>query len=114
MFRATTPVHEFIFYEDPSNYEKILITYAQKKRIILEKHKGDLSFETYTPSDGSATQYIGSLQLSQEETKLFHTFDGAFIEVQVRALDGEGNAYASEMQRVPLKDVFNDEVLTND
>lgn len=48
MFRATTPVHEFIFYEDPSDYTKILITYTQKKRIIFEKTKDDLTFETRT------------------------------------------------------------------
>ena len=112
MFRATTPVHEFVFYEDPTNYVKILITYVQKKRIILEKTKDDLTFETYTPSDGSPTQYIASLQLSQEETKMFRTYDGTFVEVQVRVLDGEGNAYASEKQQVQLKDVLNDETIS--
>ena len=110
MFRATTPVHEFIFYEDPSDYVKILITYTQRKRIILEKTKNDLAFETRTSSDGN-TQYIASLQLSQEETKMFHTSVGEIVEVQVRVLDSEGNAYASEKQMVKLKDVFNDETL---
>lgn len=114
MFRATTPVHEFVFYEDPANYVKILVTYTQKKRIILEKTKDDLSFETFTPGDGKPTQYIASLELSQEETKMFHTYDGTLVEVQVRVLDNEGHAYASEKQPVQLKDVFNDEVLTNE
>ena len=110
MFRATTPVHEFIFYEDPSDYIKILITYTQKKRIVFEKTKDDLTFETRTSSDGS-TQYVGSLQLSQDETKMFRTSIGETVEVQVRVLDAEGNAYASEKQIVKLNDVFNDETM---
>lgn len=112
MFRATTPVHEFIFYDDPTNYVKILITYTQKNRIILEKTKDDLSFETIASSDGTSTQYVASLQLSQDETKMFHTYDGSTIEVQIRVLDNEGNAFASEKQPVQLKDVFNDSTLS--
>ena len=45
MIRLTTPIHSFLFDTDPSAYERILITYAQGNRIVLEKEKDDLTTE---------------------------------------------------------------------
>ena len=53
MYRATTPIHSFHFEENPQQYEKLLITYAQNKRIILEKTKEDLTFESTTDDFGN-------------------------------------------------------------
>lgn len=61
MIRLTTPQHQFTFPDDPSAYKRILITYSQGERIILEKTEEDMVFEDMT----------GRLSLSQEETALF-------------------------------------------
>ena len=111
MFRATTPVHTFVFNEDPTEYEKILITYAQNDQIVLEKNKEDLYFDTYNPTECGHTIYIASLQLTQEETKLFQAENGTCVKIQVRVKDSEGNVWASDKKSVHLRDVFNDEVL---
>ena len=111
MFRATTPVHTFVFKEDPTEFEKILITYAQNGQILLEKTKEDLDFDTYDPTECGNTMYTASLQLTQEETKLFQAQSGSSAKVQVRVKDSEGNVWASDKKSVLLRDVFNDEVL---
>ena len=45
MIRATTPKQVFTFEQNPNIFEKILITYAQNDKIILEKEKSDLTIE---------------------------------------------------------------------
>ena len=40
MIRLTTPTHTFLFDSDPTEYAKILVTYAQGNRIVMEKEKG--------------------------------------------------------------------------
>lgn len=112
MYRATTPVHTFIFKENPQDFAKILITYAQNNQIILEKTKDDLIFDSYTPTESDTVVYTATLQLTQEETRKFTIKSGSpSIQVQVRVLDDVGNAWASDKKRVPLKDVFNDSIL---
>lgn len=41
MYRATTPKHIFTLPIPTSNCKDILITYAQKGKIIIEKHKDE-------------------------------------------------------------------------
>lgn len=110
MYRATTPLHRFIFAEDPSTYQAIKITYAQGKRTILEKTKDDLIFLSEESANG-LTRYSASVRLTQEETKLFSTDYGNTISVQIRAMDAAGHVYASDVNLIALKDVLNDEVL---
>ena len=83
MYRATTPLHRFVFADDPSAYPVVKVTYAQGKRTIIEKDKEDLEFSSYTIPSG-ATRYTASLRLTQEETKLFT--EGNTVMVQVRVL----------------------------
>lgn len=110
MYRATTPLHRFVFAEDPNTYQEIKITYAQGKRIILEKNKDDLIFLSEDTANG-VTRYSASVRLTQEETKLFSTNYGNTISVQLRAMDAAGHVYASDINLISLKDVLNDEVL---
>jgi len=114
MIRATTPKHTFVFPLDPeTRFAEILITYAQNGRVILNKHKSDLSFA----AEGSeaAPVYTASLRLTQEETALFRPgrfgAGAANVTVQLRALDTDGLVFASEPAQLLLADVLNDEVL---
>ena len=115
MIRATTPVHTFIFPLDPETaFDEILITYAQDDRVVLNKRKADLTFAAEGEPD--APVYTASLRLTQEETALFHPnrfgAAGGNVRVQIRALDPDGHALASQIETLPLSDVLNDEVLT--
>lgn len=112
MIRATTPIHKFVFDEDPDeNFSKLLVTYSQDDTIILEKDKEDMEFSTETDSDNN-TIYIASIRLSQSETILFSVKPSDKVEIQIRALTYAGEALASDIKTINVKDVLNDEVLS--
>ena len=100
MYRLTTPQHYFTFPEDPSIYKTIVITYYQGDRIVLEKYKEDMTF----------TGNVGVCNLTQDETKLFYA--GNKVRLQVRALTETGDAFASDIFTLDVKDVLNDGVLS--
>lgn len=109
MYRATTPTHNFCFGEvDPESFKTILISYVQNDKIILEKTKDDLTF-TSEEYEGEA-HYHASLKLSQEETRMFSEKSN-YVYIQIRASDYDQNVVASNIVKVPLLDVLNDEVL---
>ena len=106
MYRATTPLHTFVFDVNPTEtFKTILITYAQDNQIILEKGKEDLSVTA-----SGESEYEASLRLTQEETKLFN--NKSSVKVQVRALTYDDEAVASAKMTVQVHDVLNDEVLS--
>lgn len=111
MIRATTPIHTFVFEEDPSGYERILITYAQGGSIVMEKEKQDLSFETMEDVLSHKQRFKAFFRLSQEDTKKFKA-GGGQVQVQVRVLTENGEALASDKKTISVQDVLNDEVLT--
>jgi hypothetical protein len=100
MRRASTPTH---YFELPSefegNLEKVLVTYAQDNEIVLEKTEADLTFE------GNVFYYT----LTQEETNLFQ--DGVFVEIQIRVKTKDGISVPSDIYKVNVQKVLNDEVL---
>lgn len=109
MIRATTPKHTFIFETDPTIYSRILITYAQNDKIIMEKEKDDLTFEETADSTFGDTGYCAWFRMTQEETK---KFDARYpVKLQVRVLTTFGEALASEKKTLSVQDVLNDEVL---
>ena len=112
MIRATTPIHVFVFDEDPNQYEQILITYSQGNFIVLEKEKADLTIE---PIDGDFSCHHGSwrawYRMTQEETKKFRGGVGKPVYVQVRVLTETGEALASEKKLIQLQDVLDDKEL---
>lgn len=109
MYRATTPTHNFCFGEvNPEDFKTILISYVQNDKIMLEKGKDDLTI--WTEEVEGETHYHASLKLSQEETNLFSPKNST-VYIQVRAADYEGNVVASDVVKVSLHDVLNDEVL---
>ena len=111
MIRATTPRHFFIFKNDPSEYSKILVTYAQEGNIVLEKNKEDLTIEQKTNPCTGETEWVAYYRLSQQETKKFLASTEKSVKVQIRALTTSGEALASEKKGLTVYDVLNDEVL---
>lgn len=111
MRRATTPVHTFVFPFPPEDLAKILLTYAQDGcdgGVILNKTEEDFVFE------GN----VGKVTLTQEETSSFiakcdccDCNDAPYVQIQIRAKTTNGQALSTDIWRVPLKDVLNDEVL---
>ena len=99
MRRATTPLHRFTFPIDPATFEKILITYSQGKTIVLEKTKDDLTI------DGM----IARFRMTQEEANAFRVNDA--VKIQVRVLTYAGDALASNIIQIGVKEVLNDAVL---
>lgn len=102
MTRATTPTHKFTFPIDPSTFEKILITYKQGKKIVLEK----------TEKDSIISDMTVLVPLTQEETNLFNSRED--VEIQVRVLTYANKALASKKFVKPVNDVLNDEILKKD
>lgn len=115
MIRATTPKHIFYFESDPSVYSRILITYQQNGKTVLEKTQDDLTFEeTTAPCDKTKTVYAAWFRLTQDETKLFQAEAGNQVAVQVRVLTTANEALASDKNYFRVQDVLNDEVLVCD
>lgn len=109
MYRATTPTHKFCFGDiNPDDLKSILITYVQNDKIVFEKTKNDLTISAEEVE--GETHYHASLKLAQEETNMFSPKTSS-VYIQVRALDYNDNAVASDIVKVSLHDVLNDEVL---
>lgn len=100
MIRATTPNHIFSFPKDyVGHLSKILITYSQDDRIVLEK----------TQADGKWNGNVFTISLTQEEAKLFSGCE--FAKVQVRVLTDTNKVLSTYIQEFVVNDVLNDEVL---
>ena len=98
--RGTTPKQIFTFCDitDIATLATILITYAQKGTIILERTKDAMTIENQTVW----------FRLTQEETLSFNL--RAPVEIQVRALS-DGVSLASDIFEVPVERILNEEVL---
>lgn len=100
MIRGTTPTHIFNIPFDTSLVDEIKITYAQEDEIILIKGTTDCTLENSTIS----------VTLSQEDTfKFDHT---KAVQIQVRILTVNGEAFASIVEKVGVSKCLDDEVLT--
>ena len=110
--RATTPLHTFTFEVDPfETYKRILISYAQDGKVVLNKTEADLFFEPPDETACGMTRWTASLRLTQEETNLFSADNKKPVTIQLRALTNADEAIASEMITVSVQDVLDDEVL---
>ena len=105
MIRATTPLQEFVFTDNPDTFSKMLITYSQEDTVVLEKTKSDLTFTRH--EDG--VRWIGAFRMTQQEANLF---DEGTARVQVRVLTTQGEAFAGDKTNIKVDDVLDDEVLT--
>ena len=111
MIRATTPKQTFIFEIDPDLFTKILVSYAQNDRIVLEKTKDDLTIEPVLDAFGKPKAYSAWFRMTQEEANKFEAGPGKQVSVQVRVLTESNEALASDKKTFSVQDVLNDEVL---
>ena len=111
MIRATTPKQVFIFETNPSEFEKILITYVQNDSIVLEKQKSDLTVDPVTNPSDKVVGYAAWFRMTQEETKRFLSGPGKQVSVQVRVKTPSGEVLASDKKTFSVQNVLNDEVL---
>lgn len=100
MRRASTPLHEFEIPIDPTTISKIKLTYSQDDKIVLEKSKDDLT---------NTGDEWWRIELTQEETNLFKS---DLAEVQIRVLTNEGKSIPSQIMKIYVGPVLNDEVMT--
>lgn len=100
MKRATTPSHVFVLPVEADTVNKFLLTYAQNGKIILEKNAEDMAV--------SGREW--SVVLTQEETRLFKA---DYANAQVRVLMNDGRSLASDIFRIYVGSVLNDEELVS-
>lgn len=104
MYRATTPKHIFTLPIPTSNCKDILITYAQKGKIIIEKHKDDGVLPSGMTLDGDDVIIV----LTQEETNKFKENKAT---AQIRVLTNGGKVCASKRFQISVKGVDDDQIL---
>ena len=96
---GTTPTHKFTIPINTDVVKEVEVTYCQANKIILQKHIGDCQLE------GNAIKTT----LTQEDTFLFDEKQN--VEIQVRVLDLNGAAFASNIMCVDAKRCLSKEVL---
>lgn len=99
MMRASTPTHEFELECGKETIKRLLVTYMQNDKIVLEKTENDVSW------NGN----VAYCRLTQEETLKFD--DKQSVEIQVRVLTVDGCAPPTQIFRLPCSRVLNPEVL---
>ena len=129
--RGTTPYHTFILPIASSSIKEVWVTYLQNGVIILNKKNGDsgVTFEevnletenAHVEDYESNEEIVSSTQLTvhltQEETLAFKFYPAAeknIAVVQIRILDQDDEAYASDPIRERIFGVLKDEVIGND
>ena len=100
MYRASTPIHRMTVPFAVAEISDLWLTYSQDGEKVLEK--------THKAGDFTVEGMVWSVQLTQEETKLFKA-DTA--EAQIRILFADGTSLPSRTFRLPVLPVLNDEVM---
>ena len=127
--RGTTPYHTFIVPMQSESISEIYITYLQNNEVVLDKDKTDVTIEDIVLDTENAeiddtelteeepevvpTSQI-TLHLTQEDTLKFKFFPAAeknIAVVQLRILDSDGEAYASDPVHERIFGVLKDGVI---
>ena len=128
--RGTTPYHTFIVPMASESIDEVYITYLQNNEVVLDKDKTaviieDIVFETEN-AEVDDTELVEeekeeiapasqiTLHLTQEDTLKFKFFPAAeknVAVVQLRILDTDGEAYASDPVHERIFGVLKDGVI---
>lgn len=136
--RGTTPYHSFIIPLAPEQIQNIYISYSQNGKLILNKEKADIEImpiiteeteveeteaeETEVeseeepeeePEEEIKSSLVG-LHLSQEDTLGFKFYPAAeknIAVIQIRILDMDNEAYASEPITERISGVIKDGIM---
>lgn len=104
MYRVTTPTHTFIMPIDTSECSVIQITYKQGCIELIKEYSNGI-----LPSGMTLDEDSVIIKLTQEETRQF--LKGT-VDVQLRALVGSRDAYASDHFKIGVQEVNNQDILT--
>jgi len=129
--RGTTPYHTFIVPMASESIEEVYITYLQNNEVVLDKDKTtvtieDVELETENAevndtelaeeeTEVTPTSQI-TLHLTQEDTLKFKFYPAAeknIAVVQLRILDTNGEAYASDPVQERIFGVLKDGVISS-
>lgn len=127
--RGTTPYHTFIVPMASESIEEVYITYLQNNEVVLDKDKTTVTIEdveletenaevndtelTEEETEAIPTSQI-TLHLTQEDTLKFKFYPAAeknIAVVQLRILDTNGEAYASDPMQERIFGVLKDGVI---
>lgn len=127
--RGTTPYHTFIVPMASESIEEVYITYLQNNEVVLDKDKTTVTIEdveletenaevndielTEEEAEVIPTSQI-TLHLTQEDTLKFKFYPAAeknIAVVQLRILDTNGEAYASDPIQERIFGVLKDGVI---
>ena len=105
MFRGTTPVHTFTVPFPPDSIQEVYVTYEQGGETIVEKsiHSVDI---VPIEDDEESAQIV--THLTQQNTL---AFDEGDVRIQLRVLDKDSEAYASNIVRVKSSQILKDGVI---
>ena len=128
--RGTTPYHTFIVPMQSESISEVYITYLQNNEVVLDKNTSDVTIENVEleleNADIEDTEGIDenedetgivaqiTLHLTQEDTLKFKFFPAAeknIAVVQLRILDTDGEAYASDPVHERIFGVLKDGVI---
>lgn len=84
---GATPTHTFTVDTDLRDAVEIWVTYAQNKKVILNK--------TLTEDNLTVTEDTVVVTLSQEDTLKFYPVNS--VKIQIRARFGDGSAIKSDV-----------------
>lgn len=99
MFRGSTPTHVFTLSIPVEEIQALRLTYAQGGKTVLDKTESDVKM------DGSTI----TLRLTQEETLAFGAT--APVNIQLKVLTTGGAVLPSQIFRVHVDEILNEEVL---
>lgn len=123
--RGTTPYHSFIIPIAADQIKTVYITYLQNNEIIFDKDNEDIEIKPVildtenADTDGEEDDYLVAYSqltthLTQEDTLSFRFYPAAeknIAVIQIRILDVNDEAYASEPIRERIFGVLKDGVL---
>ena len=98
MRRTTTATHRLTFPMTLALADTIVITYAQGGENLVVKGLPEVDVD-----DKAIT-----VHLSESETKKFRADEPVELQVKFRS---EGEIYATQIQRVPMRRILNDELI---
>ena len=102
---GSTPVHFFTFPIPTEYIDKIIVTYAQEGRVILEKSMADIEFFV---TDDEVNR--GMLKLSQADTYLFDPRKLKYC-MQIKVKTDNGEVIESEIHYYRVSGSLNKEVI---
>lgn len=138
LYRGTTPYHSFTLPLSTDKIAELYVTYMQNNQIIIERSLEDIELndvdlttgngfitdenkgDSFSSNDAvqdeteTITACEAIIHLTQEETLKFTFYPAAeknIVVIQIRLLDTDGEAYASEPIRERLYGVLKDGVI---